>query len=78
MILFDKRLEEKTETLSVQLGRLKNDYLSIISSKHQDKNLIRNSLLKQIELLVELINTIKVKINLIQQVETPHHGMMKL
>jgi hypothetical protein len=65
----DKKLEEKRELLSVKLEQLKNDYLMIIRSNIQDKGVIKNSLLKQIEVLVELINTVKIKINLIQQIE---------
>jgi hypothetical protein len=62
-------LEEKRESLSAKLKQLKNDYLMIIGSKVQDKSVLKNSLLKQIEVLSELINTVKIKIGLIQQID---------
>jgi hypothetical protein len=65
----DKKLEEKRDTLSVKLQQLKSEYLMIINSNCQDKQVIKNSLLKQIEVLVELINTVKIKLSLIQQLE---------
>jgi hypothetical protein len=47
----------------------------IIRSNIQDKGVIKNSLFKQIEVLIELINTVKIKIGLIQQTEenNVHH-----
>jgi hypothetical protein len=69
----DKKLEEKREGLSAKLEQLKNDYLMIIRSNIQEKGVIKNSLLKQIDVLVELINTVKIKINLIQQIENNNH-----
>jgi hypothetical protein len=63
------KLEEKRESLSAKLEQLRIGYLNIINSGVQDKMMIRTSLLKQIEVLVELINTVKMKINLIQQLE---------
>ena len=65
----DKKLEEKKDILSLKLKNLKEDYTNIINSKINDTEVIKISLLKQIEVLIELINTIKLKINLIQQSE---------
>jgi hypothetical protein len=48
---------------------LKGDYLKVLNSNVNDTNFIKNSLIKQIEVLTELINTLKIKINLIQQSE---------
>ena len=69
MILMDKKLEEKKDILSLKLKNLKDDYTNIINSNINDTEVIKISLLKQIEVLIELINTIKLKINLIQQSE---------
>ena len=53
----------------MKLKNLKEDYTNIINSNINDTDVIKISLLKQIEVLIELINTIKLKINLIQQSE---------
>ena len=69
MIMMDKKLEDKKDILSSKLRSLKEDYTNIINSNINDAEVIKISLLKQIEVLIELINTIKLKINLIQQSE---------
>jgi hypothetical protein len=69
MIIMDKKIEEKKDILSLKLKNLKEDYTNIINSNIKDTEVIKISLLKQIEVLIELINTIKLKINLIQQSE---------
>ncbi len=63
-------LEDKRDSLSEKLFNLKDDYLKIMSSNVNDTDVIKHSLISQIEVLTELINTIKVKINLLQQAET--------
>ena len=65
----DRQLEAKKDSLSLKLFHLKEDYLKMKDSNIHDTNIIKNSLMKQIEVLTELINTIKIKINLIQQTE---------
>ncbi len=65
----DRILEEKRNSLSNKLIDLKKDYNILIINKVNDMSVIKNSLLKQIDVLTELINIIKDKIKLIQQSE---------
>lgn len=68
--MLDKKLEEKREIFSNRLKILKLEYCNIIeNSDLVDPLIVRNSLLGQIEVLMELINTTKLKITLIQQFE---------
>jgi hypothetical protein len=80
-ITLDKKLDEKREILSEKLKFLKNEYFLIIKSFPAvnnelsiHKEIIKNSLLSQIEVLIELINTTKLKINLMQQFESEYNS----
>ena len=66
----NKSLEDKRDSLSEKLFKLKEDYVKIISSNMDDTDVIKHSLINQIDLLTELIHTIKISINLFQQAET--------
>jgi hypothetical protein len=60
-------LDGEKDSLSVKLFNLKEDNLKMINSYVNDTIIIKNSIIKQREVLTDLINTIKTKINLIQQ-----------
>ena len=61
-------MEIRKEELSYRLRILRDDYIKIINST-QNNELIKHSLFKQIEVLIDLIKTIKMKIKIIQDFE---------
>jgi hypothetical protein len=65
----DKQLDLKKNILSEKFCQLKEEYRRLISLNINDPNIVKISLINQIEILTELINTIKMKINLIQNTE---------
>ena len=62
----DNNLENKRQLLSLKLNTLKEDYLNIINNNVNNAELVNKSLINQIEVLIELINTIKLRIAMIQ------------
>jgi hypothetical protein len=62
----DNNLENKRQLLSLKLNTLKEDYLNIINNNVNNAELVKKSLINQIEVLIELINTIKLRIAMIQ------------
>jgi hypothetical protein len=86
LFTLDKKLEEKRENLKIRLIILKNQYKLLTENLHifQNNNTtsnensneeIRHILSNQIEVLMELINTTKLKINLMQQFENENAEM---
>jgi hypothetical protein len=73
IIQLDEQLNEKKNELSFKLRNLKNDYNDILLHCKQfnmpNTEAIKQSFLTQIDILMELINITKMKINLIQQFE---------
>ena len=78
----NQHLNGKKEILNDKLSQLKTQYFSLNSKPQIDWNffasdqakkisndLIRNSLMSQIDILIDLINTTKKKITLMEQIE---------
>ncbi len=75
---YDKNLQKKSESLLNELIKLRKDYKSFFKNnkkiggllnqnkKRFDSNFLRNSISKQIDVLMRLINLIKMKIDLIR------------
>jgi len=62
IISLDQKLNEKKEILSNKLQFLKTEYeISSMNQLEFNKDIIRQSLLKQIEILMDLISTTKFK-----------------
>jgi hypothetical protein len=58
----DMALENKRQLLSNKLKSLKEDYINIIKNNVNNADLLKKSMINQIEVLIDLINTIKLKI----------------
>ena len=68
LITLIKKLDEKRDVLSLNLKNLKTEYYNSITSNPQiSSNKIQISLTTQIEILIELIKTTKLKISLMAQ-----------
>jgi hypothetical protein len=63
---YDKTIEHKKQILSHKLNSLKDDYISIMNKDVYNPDAQKKSLISQIEILIELINTIKLRIMMIQ------------
>lgn len=69
----DKELDERRDSLTKKLTQIKNDYLIELNNNskfEKDHNFLRKSLMLQIEILMKLINTTKIKIDLIRKYES--------
>ena len=68
LITLIQKLDEKRDVLSLNLKKMKTEYFNSITTSPQiGSNNIQTSLTTQIEILIELIKTTKLKINLIAQ-----------
>jgi hypothetical protein len=63
---YDKTIEQKKHMLSNKLNSLKEYYISIMNRDVYNADAKKKSLISQIEVLIELINTIKLRILMIQ------------
>ncbi len=64
--MIDKCLENRRHLLSNKLNNLKQDYTSIANNNVNNSDLLKKSIINQIEVVIELINTIKMKIVMMQ------------
>jgi hypothetical protein len=74
-LMMQQRLNEKTDLLELKLRHLKHNYMTFLESTvmvEQTPEITKNILLQQNEALIELINTTKLKITLIQQIENEY------
>jgi hypothetical protein len=72
LVMLSRKLDEKRDTLTQKLKILKNDYFQILSknnSPDSTNHAVRVSMMEQIEILIELIKTTKLKISLMQQID---------
>jgi hypothetical protein len=74
ILTINKKLDEKRENLSNKLNSLKSDYFNMVANLKENPNeseIIKSSLIGQIEILMELIKTTKFKISLVSNQSSP-------